>query len=67
MSRSALKRSEIPLTEEEQAGRDQRTAAKQAKEIVTSLSSQNFAQLTPEEKDNLLKALALQAGLIQPD
>lgn len=39
----------------------------QGKGLVTPLSEKTFSQLTGKQKDDLLKACALELGLIAPD
>lgn len=67
MARPAIsRRADIPLTEEELEEVEKRTAAVQAGAALATLGKKTFEQLSAQEKDDLLKIVALRLGLILP-
>ena len=67
MPRNALKRADIPLTQEEEDERAKRECFKQSEDILSGLAGKTYGQLTPAEKDQLIQAIALRLGLIGHD
>jgi len=65
---TAVRTADIPGHVARVEGQSSRRKAKrQAKDFGASLSGKTFSELTGVEKDDLLKAIALELGLISPD
>jgi hypothetical protein len=68
MSRSALTTSDSPQKAENKAlNRKNKKSTESIAILGASLSGKVFKNLTAKEKDDILEALALRAGLIDPE
>lgn len=56
---------DVPSGREEQRERKRRVA--QSSNLAEASKAKTFDQLSPKEKDDLLKAIALRLGMISPD
>lgn len=68
MSKVATKADSIPgVSEYKKDRRNRNRGVIQAKTMISELKQKSFDELTGQEKDDLLKAIALRFHMIQPD
>ncbi|MGD9749365.1 MAG: hypothetical protein AB7W59_00055 [Acidimicrobiia bacterium] len=62
-----IRKRDIQLTPEQEDQQQQRLGRKQASDIKRALPRKKWGAYTPAEKDQLLKALAIHFGFVDPD
>lgn len=64
----AIRLIELPhMTTSVDAAKTKKKARGRRGQVVSDLSGKTWSELTPPEKDTVLEALALAAGLVQPE
>jgi hypothetical protein len=66
MARKAIKTDDLEIKKEGREAAKRRKKMYLAKQAAKPLRNKKFEQLTPEDKDELLKVLLLQMNLIKP-
>ena len=65
---NAIKSSDIPAHQaKKEKAQKRKKSKKQRDEVAVSFADKTFAELKNKDKDDLLKAIALELGLIAPD